>query len=242
MSEVATFSSVLVKACRAKREPTASDIAIRDGNGLPGEPLAIFGSGDRMLTLSSAGLRFKEPEGTAVNYSWDDLDFILPGDLSLANDKLHTFSNMDVLAGQIARTIGYVFAIAAIAGLVFLVVSTIYGIFAPAVSWLHENLGTFGDILSFIGICALCMLLAPFAIPIALGALAAGGIVGVLANAIGRQCKPLVRWGLLQKFGDFPNGLYVIKSKWVKLPWGTPTTQLLDLIMVGVKLRRRGLS
>jgi hypothetical protein len=45
----------------------------------------------------------------------------------------------------------------------------------------------------------------------------------------------------LQRVQQFTNGICVIKEKWVKSPSGTQTTEILDFILIGVKLRRAGL-
>lgn len=241
MSVPATFDSVFVQACRATSKGAAADVVIADADA-PGLSLVVCGSNGGAFVFSNTGVHFNDPKGAAVSYSWQDLDFILPGDLSLAKDKLDTFTDVDVVAGKVARAAGYVAAIAAVVFLGIGVIDIVYGIFAPPIIWLHIHLGTFGDIVSLIGLVLLGSAIAPFAIPILLGLLASGGIVAAIGNWLGRQVRPLVRWGLAMSFGSFPNGILVIQSRWVKLPWGTPTTLLRDFIMVGVKLRRRGLT
>jgi hypothetical protein len=113
----ASFASVFVKACRAKSATAADDARI--GAGVPGEPLAVYGSGNQTFVFSDKGLSFKDPDGAVIDYSWDQLDFILPGDLSLANDKLHTSTDLSQLALLIGGIIGLVLAIGVLAYPVF---------------------------------------------------------------------------------------------------------------------------
>ncbi|MBI1262767.1 MAG: hypothetical protein GC184_13695 [Rhizobiales bacterium] len=242
MSGPASFATLFVSACHAKNYATASDIAVKDGNGLPGEPLITCGSGEQALTFSDTGLWFKGPNGAAVEYTWLDLDFILPSDLTLVSSMVYTFTDMDLLAERIALVTGRAFAVAAVAGLAFLIIATVYSSIAPIVGTLHAYLGIVGDALSLLGFFMLVMVLSPVIIPIALGAMATGGAVAMLGNAVGKQVRPLARWGLSLIFRDFPNGVQIIKSRWVKPPWGTPTTSLRDMILLGVKLQRRGFT
>jgi len=116
-----------------------------------------------------------------------------------------------------------------------------YVLLISPVVWLDSQWGWFGDIVGALYFALACMLLAPIALPIAIGSLAAGGVAALIGNFVGRKTQPLVRLVLAHLAGDFHNGILVIRSRWVKLPWGTSTTQLHDFIMLGIKLRRRGL-
>jgi hypothetical protein len=241
VSVPATFGAVFVQACRATAKDTASDMTIADP-AETGLSLVVCGANDGAFVFSNEGVHFKDADGRGVRYGWQDLDFVLPGDLSLARDTLATFSDVEGMADRIARAAGYVAAAAAVALLAFGLVDFVYGIFGPPILWLHANWGTFGDMLSLIGVVLVCSALAPFAIPILIGIAATGGAFGLIGNWLGRQVRPLVRWLLALKFGHFANGITVIHSRWVKPPWGTQTTLLHDFIMIGVKLRRRGLT
>jgi hypothetical protein len=233
-----TFAPIFVQGCQAKAKAQLPDLVINDAGR---SELVVCGYGDGAFVLSSVGLRFRDTDGTVATYSWQELDFILPSDLSLARDKLDTFKDVEVLAARAARVIGKIGAYLAAGLLALLVLYVAYSVLISPVIWFHENWGVFGDIVGIIYFLGACALLAPVGIPIAIGALAAGGIAAVIGNFLGRMTQPLVHLVLAHLAGDFHNGILVIRSRWVKLPWGTSTTQLHDFIMLGVKLRRRGL-
>ncbi len=108
--------------------------------------------------------------------------------------------------------------------------------------WLHANWGTFGDIVDIVLVVGFFMLVGWWLLPIVVGVVASGGAFSALAHWFGRQLQPLIRLGLKWKFGDAENGLHIVGREWVGKPWDPQAKQGLDLILIGVKLRRRGLK
>ncbi|MGH9808114.1 MAG: hypothetical protein ACRD9W_12795, partial [Terriglobia bacterium] len=145
----ATFDDIFVRACAAKSAIAATDLAIAQ-TAYSGGALVSCGSGKNPIRFSAEGLSFCDTAGNAVSYSWQDLDFILPGDLSLANDKLNSFSDLDTLAGEVARIAGKTGAILAVIALAYFLISTIVGAVIWFVGGFDYYLGTFGDIVAIV--------------------------------------------------------------------------------------------
>jgi hypothetical protein len=238
VSAALTFGDVFTKACRARATTGISVAPAQSATGA----LAAFGSNSEALVFTSSGISFTDTGGGKIGYSWQQLDFILPGDLSLASDKLRTFTDFETPAARIARIVGFVFAIAGAAAFIFLIADLLYIFVISPTLWLHAHWGVFGDIIALLGICALGAALAPFVLPIVLGLLATGGAVSAIANWLGRQLRPLVRLVLSIAFRDAVNGLHIVGSDWVKMPWGPKAITALDLVFIGIKLSRRGFN
>ena len=69
-----------------------------------------------------------------------------------------------------------------------------------------------------------------------------GGIFSAIGHWLGKQTRPLIQYGLSRKYAGVENGLHVINQDWVSMPWEPHAKRALDLIFIGVKLRRRGLT
>jgi hypothetical protein len=213
------------------------------GQGAPAQPsvLAVCGSGKTALTFTRENIEFLNKDDVPQKFGWVQLDFILPGDLSLAADKLHTFTDLETPARRIAYTVGTVFAWAAAALFAYFIWTIIYAVIIGPMIWLHENWGFFGDIVDF-AYAALILMLGWWLLAIIAGIFASGGIFSAIGHWLGKQTRPLIQYGLSRKYAGVENGLHVINQDWVSMPWEPHAKRALDLIFIGVKLRRRGLT
>lgn len=236
MSDTPSFAYVFRQA-RAKSAMAGEPLAAPDSS-----TLAMYGTGKSAITFTNDNVEFLNKNDAPVKFGWVQLDFILPGDLSLASDKLYTFTDMDVPATRIANQVGVVFAWAAAAFFAYLVASFLYNdIFMPLVA-LHESWGFFGDIIIVILVVGFFMIVGWWLLAIILGLFASGGAFSAFAHWLGRQIRPLIRLVLGRAYGTAENGLHVIDQDWVSMPWEPQAKRALDLIFIGVKLRRRGLT
>ncbi len=107
LSELPSFGSVFAKAGRAAVQNSGA-VVVHDEHTIG--TLAWCGTGDDCLAFSHSAVSFVDKEDKAAEFTWEQLDFILPYDLSLCSDKLHTFSDMDTPASRLSGTVGKVFA------------------------------------------------------------------------------------------------------------------------------------
>lgn len=241
MNAPVSFGSVFLRAFHATRPEGSDDFLLRDSS-IEGFNLSIEGDAGRRFTFSNLGVGFEDEKRKYVLYRWDDLDFIFPGDLSLANDKLHVFTNLDTFAFGIGRRIGLITTVAALALLLilfafaqyrtFIRIDTNFGAWSAGWHWL-------ASILESLILLVLGILFAIFDVALAISL---PKMTKSCADGLGKLLQPVVRWRLPEKYKRFPNGIFVVKHSWVKPPLGTPATNLVDLVLLGVKLRRRGLT
>jgi hypothetical protein len=236
VSDTPSFAYVFRQA-RAKSAAAGELLAASDTS-----ILAKYGTGKSAIIFTNDNIEFLNKNDTPVKFGWMQLDFILPGDLSLASDKLYTFTDMDIPATRIANQVGVVFAWAAAAYFAYLVASFLYNdIFMPLVA-LHQNWGLLGDILIVILVVGFFMIVGWWLLAIIVGIFASGGAFSSFAHWLGKQLRPLIRFVLGQMYSAAENGLHVIDQDWVSMPWEPQAKRALDLIFIGVKLRRRGLT
>jgi hypothetical protein len=249
------FTSVFMAACNAKVVARTDDVAFFDEHASAtdlGRPLICFGtSGDR-FTFSEQGVEFKDRGGSAGKYSWEQLDFILPFDLSMASDKLYTFTSVKREARAIALRIGYGIAIAMFVVLIYLLVSYVALPIAEAIGDFFSSLGPIGWILLigfalFFGWLGAILTAAAVAVVVSLisaavASVLSGGLAYGIAMWFAEWLQPFIERIILERVQQFKNGICVIKEMWVKSPSGTQTTEILDFILIGIKLRRAGLK
>ncbi len=236
MSNALTFSDAFRQV--RERSAIAGEIVATG----PSSALAVCGSGKSAITFTNESVEFWGRNDMPVKFGWAQLDFILPGDLSLASDKLHTFCDMEVPAARIANVVGTVFAWCAAALSAYFVWSILYALVIHPMIWLDKNLGTFGDILDIFYVVGIFAVFGWWLLAIVAGIFASGGAFSAFAHWLGRKFRPLIRFGLSQTYGQVENGLRVVNQDWVCMPWNPQSKRALDLIFIGVKLRRRGLA
>jgi hypothetical protein len=203
--------------------------------------LAICGSGKSALTFTTENIEFLNKDDVPQKFGWVQLDFILPGDLSLASDKLYTFTDLETPARRVSDTIGKFSAWAAAGLFAYLIWSLIYAVIIGPMIWFHKNWGIFGDIVD-VGYAALILMLGWWLLAIVAGIFASGGIFSAIGHWLGKQTRPLIKLVLNHKYAGVENGLHIINQDWVGPPWDPQAKRALDLIFIGIKLRRRGLT
>jgi len=234
-----TFGAVFLQACQ--RSSSGAGVAIASADSVLAT-LARCGSHPYCLEFSNRRISFTDRAGRDAEFSWEQLDFILPFDLSLASDKLYAFSDMDAPAERIARIVGVIFAWAAAAGFAYFVAVFLYDWVIYPLWWLHSNWGWFGDTIDVALIAGFFMFVGWWLLALIAGLFASGGAIASLALWFGRLLRPLIKLGLTTGFRGAENGLHIIDRDWVGMPWEPQAARALDLIFIGVKLRRRGLT
>ncbi len=129
-----------------------------------------------------------------------------------------------------------VFAWAAAALFAYFVWAILYALVIHPMIWLDEHLGFFGDFLDVVFSVGIFVIFGWWLLAIIAGIFASGGAFSTFAHWLGRQFRPLIRFGLGQAYGKVDNGLRVINQDWVSMPWNPQAKRALDLIFIGVKL------
>jgi hypothetical protein len=248
------FSSVFTEACRAKGASSGYDVTLFEGlpqsTDASAHPVVSFGQPKDLFSFSDQGIAFKNSDGKATQYSWDDLDFILPFDLSMASDKLYTFTDLGPYIRSVTMPVGLAAGVAAAVGIITSVVYLVIAIVTGFIDWLSSLhplvllliviaalLVGMPAILTFIA----TLVAAGAAITAAVTFLFSGAFLYAIAHAVVRVLQPLIERMLPDHIRQFTNGLYVVKEKWIKHPSGMTTAEILDFVLIGIKLRRAGL-
>ncbi len=233
MSGALTFADIFRQA-RAKSAVT--------GESSPVQPsaLAVCGSGKSALIFTSENIEFLNKDDVVTKFGWVQLDFVLPGDLSLASDKLYTFTDLETPARRIANTVGKIVAWVAVAYFAYLVWGVLYALIIHPILWLLQ-----WGVLGFIGAAlygGAILMFGWWLLVIPLGIFASGGAFAAMGHWLGRQIRPLILFVLRRRYSGVENGLHIISQEWVGMPWEPRAQRALDLIFIGLKLRRRGLA
>jgi hypothetical protein len=239
-----SFAGVFVEACRRKGLANVADVRLAHSECTSDSPLVSVSGGEGGLAFTEAGLSFRGQDGKGVRYSWEELDFILPQDVSLAGDQLEAYSALEDPARRLADKASAVILVLAAVVLAALVAHGIFDVVAPILHWL-QSLPSFLRWLAssflLVLLIAAGMALAPSLLGLVVALVATGSLIAGLRRLIASLVQPIALGFLKARFKQFPNGLRVINASWVKAPGGVPTTEMLDLILLGVKLRRRGI-
>jgi|HubBroStandDraft_5_1064220.scaffolds.fasta_scaffold50283_2 hypothetical protein len=249
-----TFPSVFLKACHAKQVQAAGDVTLFDEQAPPadfGRPLIRFGVSKEVFTFSELGVDFKDGSGNAGRYSWRDLDFILPLDLSMANDKLYTFTDISRYVHRIALSIGFCVAWTILVGLIGIVIALFIAILIAIVNFI----ASLPTVLLILVLLIAIVFIIPVLITMIVGVVASislitafiaflvtGGLIIAIAEGVAKLIQPFVERSLPLRTRRFKNGLCLIKEKWTKPPSGSETTVIIDFILIGIKLRRAALK
>ena len=245
MSDQPTFSEAFVAWSHKRQIDKARNVSVRSivpRRGKGWQYLVTVGGPQNRFVFADGGVQFQEGRKLA-QYSWDELSLILPGDLSLADDQIRAFTNLDDLTRRFSRAAG---CLLMLVGLAYLLSGLLYEIIMAlfsAIGWAW-SVGPYGYAL----ICCLIPILIFLPILTVMGSLCAllkafevdSGVLAGVTGLFGSVTRPLVRLLLWNRFGDRANGLTVVKHSWVKEPWGISTADMRDLIVSGVKLRRAG--
>ena len=251
MTPQPTFPAVFVKALQAKEVAAAPDATLFDETASTtefGRPLIQFGTGKDRFIFSELGVDFKDQAGTSGRYSWDQLDFILPLDLSLAHDKLYTFTDISGQAHRAALSKGLSIAlgifVALIAMLSILVVVILYSVVSFLVSlpiWALVLVAVVFFIFLPIVLAVVGGIIAAASLSTATMAFVATGVIGAMSIAFAQRLQPSIERRILIETNGFKNGLFLIKDKWIKATSDSQTTVIFDFILIAIKLWRVGL-
>jgi len=241
MSGQPTFRDVFVEACRIKGISKAQGIVFSTANysdGELGRPILLVGGIDDALWFHEGGIRFNRPKAER-RFTWDELSFVLPEDLSIVGDQLRAFSDIEWVADHASRTTAqdlvkygaYAFG-----------AYVLYTILAPSLHWFDSASGIIGLAITTV---LVAFVLSLGAIPLALAGLGtltvAGGLLSWITSVVCNAIKPFAK-AHYARYGQFANGITILDKTWMKMPWGLPTTEVLDLILLGMKLKRRGIA
>lgn len=225
------FSTIFVEACRRKGLESSADVQLSSAGQLVSvsDKLASMAFTDRGVSFASASGK--------GSYSWEELDFILPQDVTLASDKLSTFSEMEAPARMLAERLSRIFLTVLGLLLALWVFHGIQGFLAPAFHWTH----TLPQFLQGIArLFLIGVLVIPVLVGTAFGAAVTGGFFAAIRGVLASTIQPFTLKHFKARYEGFQNGLRIMDASWVRTPGGLATGEVLDLVLLGVKLRRRG--
>lgn len=248
MSPQPSFSQVFVEACRKKGITTVTDVAVLQGQASDktlGNHLIKVGGADYRFVFADRGIAFADSAGKAGQYSWEELDFILPQDISLVNDKLRSFTSLGQIAQQTAAKAAKFCVWLLSVYCAMWVLLHIIAFFLPIIAWSNTLPHTLHVMFLGMLIGAVLFVLSIGWAPvtaIGMSIFATGGVAMALKRMLASLMQPPIRFFLSMKYGQFQNALQLVNATWIKSPRGLPTNEMLDLILLGVMLRRRGIA
>jgi hypothetical protein len=239
-----TFASIFLQAAPQVVQGSPPGLLIKQPGIAEGifqnDALAICGTPPADLQITRRGITFmsivvndegKIIENKPIEITWEALSFVLPGDDTIPIADLRAYN--DISTNVYAATNGIssfvIYGGAAIIALRFV------GEQMAAV----DKLGSSGFLGMIFAVILAIILFFVFIIGGSIGA----GIAVFTKNMVSSIIKPLVRSFLFSgENKQHKNALAIMGSTWAKEPEGLQTTEVIDLIKLGVKLHRAGLT